>query len=252
MKATTLDITWWACRSSLLTQVMPSAAICQRSFSSISAAATLNLLWTRASSDFTTCRLPFSEWFSGSRSHTRSKPTVIATLHPSLLVRFLVPASRLLLRLLAQRRQVLRLLQPEVLQEPERRAVQVRPPGRRRPPYLRHQPASLQRRQHAVAVHAPDRLDGNARNRLLVGDDRQRFQRRVRQPVVFLQPQEPLDEWGRLRRRHHLHRRPRPLDADAPCPAVGRQRLDSRRNVFHLGLGQAGPRRPPHPPPRGG
>src|SRR3989304_6250584 len=127
MKAMTLAIIWGACPSLLLTQLMPREAICQRSWSSTSAMATLNLLCTRAMSDLTTCRLSLSEGFSGRRSQTRQRPTVTApplrclagkreggrrkeSSQSSFL--FLLPASSFL-----QRRQVFRLLQAEVLQE---------------------------------------------------------------------------------------------------------------------------------------
>src|SRR3989304_982819 len=143
MKATTLDITWWAWPSLVVTQEMPSETICQRSWSSTSATATLNLLCSRAMSDLTTCRLSLSEWFWGRRSQTRQRPTVtpIPPLFPGTGNKEL--GTRLPLRLLrvpcslfheVQRRQVFRLLQAEVLQEAEGSAEQGGPGRRAAPP----------------------------------------------------------------------------------------------------------------------
>src|SRR3970282_1309052 len=129
MKATTLYITWWAGLSLVVTQEMPSETICQRSWSSTSATATLNLLCSRAMSDLTTCRLSLSEGFWGRRSQTRDVPAVIPpprrcpagkreggrrkeSSQSSFL--FLLPASSFL-----QRRQVFRPLHAAVLQGAE-------------------------------------------------------------------------------------------------------------------------------------
>src|SRR3990170_2799843 len=148
------------------TQEMPSETICQRSWSSTSATATLNLLCSRAMSDLTTCRLSLSEWFWGRRSQTRQRPTVTSSplrcpagkreggrrkesSQSSFL--FLLPASSFL-----QRRQVLRLLQAEVLQEAEGSAEQVGPACRAGASDLRDQTAGPQRRQGAVAICAAD------------------------------------------------------------------------------------------------
>src|SRR3990170_5946465 len=152
------------------TQEMPSETICQRSWSSTSATATLNLLCSRAMSDLTTCRLSLSEWFWGRRSQTRQRPTVTS---PPLLCLagkreggrrkessqssflFLLPASSFLQTFL-QRRQVFGLLQAEVLQEAEGSAEQVGSACRAGASHLRDQPAGPKRRQGAVAVDAAD------------------------------------------------------------------------------------------------
>src|SRR3972149_82674 len=167
MKATTLDITWWAWPSLVVTQEMPSETICQRSWSSTSATATLNLLCSRAMSDLTTCRLSLSEWFWGRRSQTRQRPTVtpIPPLFPGTGNKEL--GTRLPLRLLrvpcslfhqVQRRQVFRLLQAEVLQEAEGSAEQVGSACRAGASDLRDHPPGPQPRQGAAAVDAGERL----------------------------------------------------------------------------------------------
>src|SRR3972149_1377800 len=117
---------------------MPSETICQRSWSSTSATATLNLLCSRAMSDLTTCRLSLSEWFWGRGSQTRQRPTGPSPPPRCLAGKreggrgkessqssflFLLPASSFLQTFL-QRRQVFRLLQAEVLQEAEGRSAQ--------------------------------------------------------------------------------------------------------------------------------
>src|SRR5581483_6913825 len=66
-----------ACWALLLTQATPSTAICQRSSASTSAIATPNWRCTRAITDFTTWRLPLSDWFSGSRSSSSTTPTIM-------------------------------------------------------------------------------------------------------------------------------------------------------------------------------
>src|SRR3990170_651505 len=218
------------------TQEMPSETICQRSWSSTSATATLNLLCSRAMSDLTTCRLSLSEWFWGRRSQTRQRPTVTALLPLSPETGNGEQGTRLSLRLLrvpcclfheVQRRQVFGLLQPEVLQEAEGSAEQVGPARRTRAPHLRDQPAGPQRRQGAVAVDPADRLYRLAGDRLLVGDDRQRLQGSVGEAVVFLDAEVALHVLRRFRRGHHLRRRFRSLEADAAEAAVGGEGVDS-------------------------
>src|SRR3990170_5263029 len=236
MKATTLAITWWAWLSLVVTQEMPSETICQRSWSSTSATATLNLLCSRAMSDLTTRRLSLSEWFWGRRSQTRQRPTVTST--PSLFpgTGNKEPGTRLSLRLLrvpwslfhdVERRQVFRLLQPEVLQEAEGSSEQVGPARRAGASHLRDQPAGPQRRQGAIAVDAADRLYRLAGDRLLVSDDRQRLQGSVGEAVVFLDAEVALHVLRRFRRGHHLRRRFRSLEADAAEAAVGGEGVDS-------------------------
>src|SRR3990172_12278052 len=180
MNATTLASTWLACRSSLETQETPREASCQESWLSISAAETLNRLCSRAMRDFSTCRFPLSELFSGSRSDTWQRPTIIAMSHlnpvfrgPGCLFRLFRPLQ------LRQRGQVIRLLQAEVFQEAEGGPVQVGPAGRRRPPDLRDEVPSLERGDRPVAALAENPLHFGAGDRLLVGDDRQRGERRV-------------------------------------------------------------------------
>ena len=53
--------------------------------------------------------------------------------------------------------------------------------------------AGLQRPDHAVGVDAADRRDLRPRDRLLVGDDRQRLERRAGQPGPLIVEEEPLD-----------------------------------------------------------
>src|SRR3990172_7937134 len=194
---------------------MPSETICQRSWSSTSATATLNLLCSRAMSDLTTCRLSLSEWFWGRRSQTRQRPTVtpIPPLFPGTGNKEL--GTRLPLRLLrvpwslfheVQRRQVSRLLQAEVLQEAEGSAEQVGPACRAGASDLRDQPAGPQRRQGAVAVDA----------------------------------EEALHVKGRFGRAHHLRRRFGSLEAHAAAAAVGGEGVDRGLHVFERRFGDAG------------
>ena len=78
-------------------------------------------------------------------------------------------------------RQVLQRCQPEALQEVEAGAVQDRPAGRVRAALLHDQPPMQQAAHHVVGVDAADALDDAARDRLAIGDDRQRLERRGRQ-----------------------------------------------------------------------
>src|SRR3990170_4119765 len=232
------------------TQEMPSETICQRSWSSTSATATLNLLCSRAMSDLTTCRLSLSEWFWGRRSQTRQRPTVTSpplrcpagkreggrrkeSSQSSFLL--LLPASSFL-----QRRQVFRLLQAEVLQEAEGSAEQVGPACRAGASDFRDQPAGPQRRQGAVAVDAADRLYRLAGAGLLVGDDGERLQGSVGEAVVFLNAEIALHVKGRLGCGHHLRRRFRSLEAHAAAVAVGGEGVDRGLHVLERRFGDAG------------
>src|SRR3990172_8276723 len=254
MKATTLDIIWWACPSLVVTQLMPSDANCQRSWSSTSAMATLNLLCTRAMSDLTTCRLSLSEWFWGRRSQTRQRPTVTypplrcfagkreggrrkESSQSSFL--FLLPASSFLQTFL-QRRQVFRLLQAEVLQEAEGSAEQVGSACRAGASHFRDQPAGPQRRRGAVAVDAAARLYRLPGDGLLVGDDRERLQGGVGEAVVFLDAEVALHVKRRFGRGHHLRRRFPSLEAHAAAAAVGGEGVDRGLHVFERRFGDAG------------
>src|SRR5882672_2167763 len=62
---------------SLPTWQMPSSARCHISWPSDSAIETLNLLRTRSLIARSTCRLPFSEWFSGRNRVSRITPTTM-------------------------------------------------------------------------------------------------------------------------------------------------------------------------------
>ena len=91
-----------------------------------------------------------------------------------------------------ERRQVLRPLQPEVLQEALRGHEQRRPAGAGRSAALVEQPAGPQRRDRRIGVHAAHGLDGGAGDRLPVRDDGQRLQRGAGEPALRLQPEEVL------------------------------------------------------------
>src|SRR2546426_478122 len=78
MKCTTSCRHRSTCSRSAPTCDTPSVARCQRSWSSHSAIDTLNLFCTRALIIRSTLRLPLSEWFSGSKSSSRSTPTTMA------------------------------------------------------------------------------------------------------------------------------------------------------------------------------
>ena len=62
---------------------------------------------------------------------------------------------------------------------------------------------------HAVAVDAADRVDLRARDRLLVGDDRQCFQRGAAEVSCRFQAEETLDQFGELRGGGQLDSAPR-------------------------------------------
>ncbi len=68
---------------------------------------------------------------------------------------------------------------------------------------------------HTVAVDAADRVDLGARDRLLVGDDRQRFERGAAQVSCRLQAQEALDQFGKLWGGRQLETTGVPLEAQA-------------------------------------
>ena len=66
------------------------------------------------------------------------------------------------------------------------------------------------------AIDAAHRLDLGPRHRLLVGDDRQRLQRRRREPRLPLQTEKPPHLGREARRGRELNRVPVPLDDPAP------------------------------------
>src|SRR5579859_5138592 len=68
--------TFSACTRSEETVTAASTARCQRSWQSISATDTLNLLCSRSRNPFTTCRFSFSEWEFSSRNSSVSTPIV--------------------------------------------------------------------------------------------------------------------------------------------------------------------------------
>ena len=81
-----------------------------------------------------------------------------------------------------ERRQVVEALEPEPLQELERRAVQDRPARRRRAAQLHDEPPMQEAPQRVVRVDAADPLHGRARDGLAVGDDRERLEAGGREP----------------------------------------------------------------------
>src|SRR5437660_6605700 len=80
-------------------------------------------------------------------------------------------------------RQIADVPQPEGDQELARGLEQVGPARRFLPAGDAHESPLEQVVEHALGVHAADRIDLGARHRLLVRDDRQRFEGRARQPA---------------------------------------------------------------------
>src|SRR5262245_31906520 len=92
-------------------------------------------------------------------------------------------------------------LQPEVVEEVARRAVEERPADHGRAALDRDQRALEQRRERAARVDAADRLDLALRHRLLVRDDRERLERGAREAHLALAAQHPRHPLVLLRRR---------------------------------------------------
>ena len=81
-----------------------------------------------------------------------------------------------------ERRHLVEAGQPEALEEFEAGPVQERPAGRLGPAELDDEPAMQQRPHRVVGIDAADPLDGRLRHGLAVGHDRQRLERRRREP----------------------------------------------------------------------
>ena len=81
-----------------------------------------------------------------------------------------------------ERRQLVQAGQPEPLEELEPGAVQERPAGRLGSSELDDEPAMQQRPDRVVGIDAADALDRGLRDRLAIGDDGQRLERRRGQP----------------------------------------------------------------------
>src|SRR5260370_18104236 len=77
MKLTTSRSSLSTMARTLPTWQMPNSARCHISWPSDSAIETLNLLRTRSLIARSTCRLPFSEWFSGRNRVSRITPTTM-------------------------------------------------------------------------------------------------------------------------------------------------------------------------------
>src|SRR5688572_15930240 len=93
-------------------------------------------------------------------------------------------------------RQLLEVPKREVLEEERRRSVQQRPPQSFRPTDDVDQPALVQRLEHTADRDAPDLLDVGARDRLLIGDDRQRLERGTGEPLRTSRELGALDRFG--------------------------------------------------------
>ena len=85
---------------------------------------------------------------------------------------------------------------------------------------LLDQPAGEQGAHHAVDVDAADRRDPGARDRLLVGDDRQGLQRRLGEPRLLPLEDEPLDDARRTPRACRTASRRRRCAARSRAPAA--------------------------------
>src|SRR5262245_149125 len=95
--------------------------------------------------------------------------------------------------------EILERREPEALQELLRRAVQERLARELRPPRDPDEPAIDQAPQHGAGLDAADRLDLGLRDRLAVGDDRQRLERRradALRPGLGLQARDDAGEVG--------------------------------------------------------
>ena len=124
---------------------------------------------------------------------------------------------------------------PDPLQEVAGRAVE----RRRRlgvVPGLLDQPARHQRAHHAVDVHATDRRDAGAADRLLVGDHRERLQRGLGEPCLLPVEHELLDDAGEVL-------------AGVVAPAAGDVAQVEPAPLLGVLLGQRrpAPARPPRP-----
>src|SRR2546427_4430111 len=108
------------------------------------------------------------------------------------------------LRFVFRRGQVIERLQAHHLEEPHRRAVQLRLPRARAATHLEDEVAQLEVAQHAFAADTAHLLDSRAGHRLLVSDDRQRFVRRLREAAGNLGPQSAAHCGGVLRSRGEM------------------------------------------------
>src|SRR5690348_7549844 len=76
-----------------------------------------------------------------------------------------------------ERRELDERREPEPLEEVEPGPVQKRPAGRLGPPELHDEPSMEERADRVVGIDAADPLDRRLRDRLAVGDDRERLHR---------------------------------------------------------------------------
>ena len=96
-------------------------------------------------------------------------------------------------------RQVTDVPQPEGDQDLARRLEEIRPTGRFFPPGDADEPPLEEVVEHRLGVHTTNRVDLGTRHRLLVGDDRQRLERRPREAGARPgagQPDEPRGHLG--------------------------------------------------------
>src|SRR5687767_8316704 len=93
-------------------------------------------------------------------------------------------------------RQLLEVPKREVLEEERRRSVQQRPPQSLRPANDVDQTALVQRLEDAADRDTPDLLDVGARDRLSIGDDRQRLERGTGEPLRTSRELGALDHLG--------------------------------------------------------
>ena len=134
--------------------------------------------------------------------------------------------------------QLLQRAQAEGFEELQRRRIDIRPAGCLPPPGDLDQGPGKQLRQRPVAAHAPDRFQLGARDRLTVGDERQRFQLGLPQRRPRFRPQEALDQAARRRVRDQLYPVTEALDHQAAPVAERRQFLDG--GVDRCGRGRKG------------
>src|SRR5690606_24998468 len=86
----------------------------------------------------------------------------------------------------------------EVCEERGGRAIEKRPPERVRPADHVDDPSFLQGAQHPSRAYAPDLLDLCPPDWLPISDDRQRFERRRRQPGRHGHRMEPIEDGREL------------------------------------------------------
>ena len=121
-------------------------------------------------------------------------------------------------------RELAEIAQAEIVEELARRAIEQRPADDLGAAANRDQIPLHQRGEHRARVHAANGFDLALRDRLLVGDDRHRLQRRARQPGALASPEQAADPLGVLRR------------GDEQMPARDLAQLDARLAALVLGI----------------